>query len=92
MWYTLCENQFRKVARILTNSIITKEQKIIACWLYLMAILVGLMIIIGGITRLTGSGLSMVEWRPLIGTIPPLNNDEWMRVFDLYKKALNMPS
>ena len=51
-----------------------------------MAILVGLMIVIGGITSLTGSGLSMVEWRPLIGTIPPLNNDEWMRVFDLYKK------
>jgi len=52
-----------------------------------MAILVGLMIVIGGITRLTGSGLSMVEWRPLIGTLPPLNNDEWMRVFDLYKKS-----
>ena len=37
-----------------------------------MAGLVGVMIVIGGVTRLTGSGLSMVEWRPLIGILPPL--------------------
>ena len=61
--------------------------KIVAYWLYMMAILVGMMVIIGGITRLTGSGLSMAEWRPLIGTLPPLNNAEWMRVFELYKST-----
>jgi hypothetical protein len=57
------------------------DTKILAYWLYLMAILVGMMVIIGGITRLTGSGLSMAEWRPLMGTLPPLNNAEWMRVY-----------
>jgi heme a synthase len=43
------------------------------------------MIIIGGITRLTGSGLSMVEWRPLFGFLPPMSDLEWNRVFELYK-------
>ena len=63
------------------------DTKIVAYWLFLMAILVGMMVIIGGITRLTGSGLSMTEWRPLFGTLPPLNNQEWIRVFELYKST-----
>ena len=63
------------------------DTKILAYWLYLMAFLVGLMVIIGGITRLTGSGLSMAEWRPLIGILPPLSHDEWLRVFELYKNT-----
>ena len=59
----------------------------IALWLFVMALLVALMVVIGGVTRLTGSGLSMVEWRPLIGTLPPLSHDEWMRVFTLYQAS-----
>jgi len=43
------------------------------------------MVSIGGITRLTGSGLSIVEWRPLIGFLPPLSEAEWARVFSLYQ-------
>ena len=43
------------------------------------------MIFIGGATRLTGSGLSMVEWRPLLGFLPPLTELEWIRIFELYK-------
>lgn len=43
------------------------------------------MIVVGGITRLTESGLSMVEWRPLFGTLPPLSDSEWQRVFMEYK-------
>lgn len=45
------------------------------------------MAVIGAITRLTESGLSMVEWKPLIGAIPPLSDAEWQRVFDLYKQT-----
>lgn len=45
------------------------------------------MAVIGAITRLTESGLSMVVWEPLIGVIPPLNQVEWNRVFDLYKQT-----
>jgi len=43
------------------------------------------MIVVGGITRLTESGLSMVEWRPLLGTLPPMSDGEWQRVFLEYK-------
>jgi len=45
------------------------------------------MAVIGAVTRLTESGLSMVEWRPLIGTLPPLSDGEWQRVFDLYRET-----
>ncbi len=45
------------------------------------------MIIIGAITRLSESGLSMVEWRPLIGALPPMNEEEWKRIFNLYKES-----
>ena len=56
-------------------------------WLFAVAGLVGLMVVVGGITRLTGSGLSMVEWRPLMGTLPPLTDAEWNRVFSLYRQS-----
>jgi cytochrome c oxidase assembly protein subunit 15 len=59
----------------------------ISYWLITMIIMVGLMISIGGITRLTESGLSMVEWRPLWGFLPPLNDTEWNRIFNLYMKS-----
>lgn len=45
------------------------------------------MAVIGAVTRLTESGLSMVEWKPLIGILPPLSNAEWERVFDLYRQT-----
>ncbi|MDF1791904.1 MAG: COX15/CtaA family protein, partial [Thalassobaculaceae bacterium] len=47
--------------------------------------MVAAMVVIGGITRLTESGLSMVEWRPFMGWIPPIGDAEWQRVFDMYK-------
>lgn len=53
-------------------------------WLFIMAALVAIMVVIGGITRLSGSGLSMVEWRPLMGTLPPMSAAEWDRVYALY--------
>ena len=61
--------------------------KPIAVWLFICASMVVAMMIIGAITRLTESGLSMVEWRPLIGTWPPTNSAEWQRVFDLYRQT-----
>ena len=56
-------------------------------WLFGMVGLVAVMVVIGGVTRLTGSGLSMVEWRPFIGILPPLTEVEWMRVFKLYQAS-----
>ena len=57
----------------------------ILVWISSLTILVVLMIIIGGLTRLTDSGLSMVDWRPLMGTIPPLSSQAWLEVFNNYK-------
>ena len=64
---------------------IKKNHKQIAIWLFVNTGMVFAMVVIGAITRLTESGLSMVEWRPLIGAMPPLSEAEWIRVFDLYK-------
>jgi len=47
--------------------------------------LVFAVIVVGGVTRLTESGLSITEWRPIAGTIPPLNREEWMVEFEKYK-------
>ncbi len=63
----------------------SNKYKIFNIWLLTLSILVALMVSIGGITRLTDSGLSMVEWRPIYGILPPLSNEEWSRVFNLYK-------
>ncbi len=63
------------------------HHKLVASWLFMMAALVAMMVFIGGVTRLTGSGLSMVEWRPLMGTLPPLSEAEWLRVFTLYQAS-----
>ena len=64
----------------------TSQKKIVTYWLYLGLVLVGLMIIIGGITRLTHSGLSMVEWKLIGGTIPPLNETQWQETFTKYQQ------
>jgi cytochrome c oxidase assembly protein subunit 15 len=61
--------------------------QLVTKWLFGMVLLVAIMVVIGGVTRLTGSGLSMVEWRPLIGTLPPLNAAEWDRVYQLYQAS-----
>jgi cytochrome c oxidase assembly protein subunit 15 len=63
------------------------DARLIGFWLVGVAGLVLAMMVIGAITRLTGSGLSMVEWRPLMGILPPLTDAEWQRVFDLYRQT-----
>jgi cytochrome c oxidase assembly protein subunit 15 len=57
----------------------------LAIWLLVCCGLVFAMVILGGFTRLTGSGLSMVDWRPLMGWLPPLDDAEWRRVFEMYQ-------
>ena len=57
----------------------------IAGWLAVCCVLVFLMVVVGGVTRLTHSGLSMVEWKPLVGTIPPLSQTDWEEVFLKYQ-------
>ena len=58
----------------------------VAGWLIFCAAVILGMILLGGITRLTHSGLSMVEWKPLIGIIPPLSEQAWLETFEKYKQ------
>tara|TARA_B100000686_G_scaffold281604_1_gene303448 strand:+ start:11422 stop:12432 length:1011 start_codon:yes stop_codon:yes gene_type:complete len=58
----------------------------ISSWLLLITLLVVIMIIVGGLTRLTDSGLSITEWQLFSGFLPPLNNNDWENYFNLYKK------
>ena len=62
-------------------------QKSIAVWLLACCALVFAMVVVGGITRLTHSGLSIVEWQPLIGTIPPLSQGDWEVLFEKYHQT-----
>lgn len=56
-------------------------------WLLTVYLMILAMVIIGGVTRLTGSGLSMVEWRPLMGALPPIGEVEWLEVFAKYQQS-----
>ena len=59
----------------------------IANWLFAVAGLIFLMVVVGGITRLTESGLSITEWKPVSGAIPPLSHADWQHAFDLYRQT-----
>lgn len=61
------------------------QSRQVATWLFVCCGLVFAMVVLGGVTRLTGSGLSMVDWKPIMGWLPPLNDAEWQRTFEMYK-------
>lgn len=65
----------------------TENQQAVATWLFVCTAMIALMVVIGGATRLTGSGLSITEWNLVMGTVPPLNEGQWGEVFDQYKKS-----
>src|SRR5262245_47223217 len=57
----------------------------VAIWLFVVAAMIGLMVMVGGLTRLTGSGLSITEWRPVTGALPPLSLADWQAEFAKYQ-------
>jgi heme a synthase len=59
----------------------------LALWLMLCCAMIFAMVVLGGVTRLTGSGLSMVEWDPIFGVVPPLSEAQWESTFNLYKES-----
>ena len=59
--------------------------KAVVAWLLVCCVMVFAMIVVGGITRLTHSGLSIVEWQPIVGTLPPLNDVQWEQAFAKYR-------
>jgi cytochrome c oxidase assembly protein subunit 15 len=62
-----------------------EQSRSVAIWLFLCAAIVFAMVVIGGITRLTGSGLSITEWKPIMGAIPPMSAAAWAEAFQKYK-------
>lgn len=65
-----------------------QARKAVGAWLFIGCVMVFFQVVLGGITRLTESGLSITEWKPLNGTIPPLNDTQWNEEFELYKQKV----
>ena len=63
-----------------------RSTKIIANWIFIGVAMLIVQVLLGGITRLTGSGLSITEWKPIVGTLPPLNKTEWQQSFEHYQQ------
>ncbi len=62
------------------------HDRTIAIWLAVCCATIFCMVVLGGVTRLTGSGLSMVEWEPILGVLPPLSDAEWAETFEKYRQ------
>src|SRR5574339_340528 len=62
-----------------------RDRRRVAAWLFLCAALAFAVVLVGGVTRLTRSGLSITEWQPLIGALPPLSQAHWEALFAAYR-------
>jgi heme a synthase len=63
-----------------------RNRRLVAGWLFVVAGMILVMVVLGGVTRLTGSGLSIMEWAPVSGILPPLNHADWEQLFHLYQQ------
>lgn len=75
-WFVKTESTTRQIA----------SRRAIAAWLFVVAGLIAAMVIVGGLTRLTDSGLSITEWKPIHGALPPLSDTDWQEEFDAYQR------
>ena len=69
------------------RSMTDRDRRLVAGWLLVCAALVFAIVLVGGVTRLTRSGLSIVEWQPLIGVLPPLSEADWQALFAKYRET-----
>ncbi len=65
----------------------SNPNRAIALWLLACCAIVFCMIVLGGVTRLTGSGLSMTDWKPILGILPPLDEADWLARFEMYRQS-----
>ncbi len=72
---------------MIEHIIVNWQDKMFILWLRTCCLLVIMMVLIGGLTRLSGSGLSIVEWKPVTGVVPPLNSGEWLVEFAKYQTS-----
>ena len=63
-----------------------RNRRLVATWLFVVAGMILVMVVLGGLTRLTGSGLSIMEWAPISGILPPLDHADWEQLFRLYQR------
>ncbi len=68
-----------------TTAATPQNRRLVALWLFVLAFMIWIMVGIGGYTRDSGSGLSIMNWDPIIGALPPMNDDAWNKLFALYK-------
>src|SRR5476651_772190 len=69
------------------GTLIHRDRRAISVWLAFCLLLVACMVLIGGYTRLSGSGLSITSWKPIHGTLPPLNEEQWQEEFKAYQAS-----
>ena len=62
-----------------------RSDRAVGLWLFVIAAMIGLMVVVGGLTRLTGSGLSITEWQPVTGVVPPFSEADWQAEFAKYR-------
>jgi cytochrome c oxidase assembly protein subunit 15 len=67
------------------NEFSQRSSRPVAAWLLIGVVMLIIQVLLGGITRLTGSGLSITEWKPILGALPPMNDQQWNDAFDKYK-------
>lgn len=71
---------------VMTSFLRSDRSRPVAIWLFVVAVLVFGMVVVGGATRLTDSGLSITQWKPIMGALPPMSDEAWRANFELYKK------
>jgi cytochrome c oxidase assembly protein subunit 15 len=74
-----------KSSKYYSNALRNKNNRAVIVWLSVGAVMLMIQVVLGGITRLTGSGLSITEWKPLMGALPPLSRAEWLLSFEKYR-------
>lgn len=70
----------------MTSFLRSDRSRLVAIWLFFVAAMVFAMVVVGGATRLTDSGLSITQWKPIMGALPPMSDQAWRESFELYKK------
>ena len=69
-----------------TDAVSARHDRVVQIWLYAIAVLIALMVVVGGATRLTDSGLSITEWQLITGVVPPFTEAQWMVAFGKYQQ------
>lgn len=82
----IVRSRYQARMAVITASSVLRSRRAVGWWLIIVALMIAGMVVIGGLTRLTGSGLSITEWDPVMGAIPPLSQADWLDAFHNYQR------